>query len=66
MSDGKVSDIKPPKPEKPAKPEMPAEMAAWLVNKLDCPIQLDGHQERNKFAACVNKLIEIANWQEDE
>lgn len=44
------------------KPEMPADMAAWLVTKLDTPIELNNHAERNNFAACINRLIAIANW----
>lgn len=48
------------------KPELPADMAAWLVNKLDCPFELNGHQDRNNFAAVINRLIAIANWKEPE
>lgn len=48
------------------KPEFPADMAKWLVTKLDCPVELNNHEDRNNFAACVNKLIEIANWKAPE
>lgn len=48
------------------KPELPQKMAQWLVTKLDCPVELNSHEDRNNFAACVNKLIEIANWKEAE
>lgn len=53
-------------PQQGEKPELPADMAAWLVNKLDCPFQLDGHADRNNFAAVINRLIAIANWKEPE
>ena len=48
------------------KPELPPEMAAWLVNKLDGPIPLENHQERNNFAAVINRLVAIANWKEEK
>lgn len=58
-------------PEKPdiqraTKPEFPPDMAKWLVTKLDCPVELNNHEDRNNFAACVNQLIAIANWKEAE
>lgn len=59
--DSKASDI-----GSKVKPEFPAEMAQWFVTKLDCPVQLDSHSDRNNFAACINKLIAIANWKDPE
>lgn len=53
----KTPDIQPK-----VKPEFPADMAKWLVTKLDCPVELNSHEDRNNFAACINKLLEIANW----
>jgi len=48
------------------RPMMEPDMAAWLVEKLNCPVELNGHEDRNNFAAVVNKLIAIANWKEPE
>lgn len=53
------------KPEKETKPEMTPSMAGWLVTKLDCAVELNSHEERNNFAACINTLIAIANWKEE-
>ena len=50
-------------PEQP-KPELTAQEAAYLVNKLDQPIQTDGHQDRNNLNIVVGKLVQIAKWQE--
>ena len=52
--------------EPQGKPELPPDMAAWLVQKLDTPIQLNNHADRNNFAAVINRLIAIANWKEPE
>lgn len=49
-----------------AKPEFPADMAGWLVTKLDCEVELKSHADRNNFAACINQLIAIANWKAPE
>ena len=62
MADSNVKEIK-----QPGMPKVDAEMAAWAVTKLDTEIAgLSNHQERNKFAAFINRLIEIANWKEPE
>lgn len=64
MNDKVVKDIKPGEgPAQPAKPEIPQDMAAWAVQKLDVEFPgLNSHQERNNFAAFINKLVEIANY----
>ncbi len=50
----------------PAVPVMSPEMARWAVQKLDVEIVgLNNHAERNRFAAFINKLIEIANHEEE-
>lgn len=64
MNDKVVKDIKSGEaPTEPAKPEITAEMASWAVQKLDVEFPgLNSHQERNNFAAFINKLVEIANY----
>lgn len=61
-----VSDQPTPDIPSAVKPELTPEMAQWLVTKLDCPVQLDSHAERNNFASVINKLIAIANWKDPE
>lgn len=62
----KIND-KPEENQPAKKPEMDSQAAAWLVSKLNCPIPgLETHEDRNRFAACVNQLIAIANWKEEK
>ena len=51
---------------KPERPVLSAEMAAYLVNKLDGPMQTVSHADRNNLAAVINSLVAIANWKEAE
>ena len=65
MSNENAAETQPPEIQSKQKPVMEPAMAAWLVQKLDCPVVLENHEERNKFAACVNQLVAIANWKEE-
>ena len=47
-------------------PVLTAKEAAYLVQRLDCPIPLSGHQDRNNFQMVITKLIQIAQWQEND
>ena len=64
MSKENTAETQPPEIEPKVKPVMEPAMAAWLVQKLDCPVVLENHEERNKFAAVINQLVAIANWRE--
>ena len=61
-----VTQQTPPDINPTEKPELDAAMAGWLVQKLDCAVELNGHEDRNNFAAVINRLIAIANWKAPE
>ncbi len=46
------------------KPELTRDEAAYLVGKLDQPIECTGHQDRNNLQVVVAKLVQIANYVE--
>lgn len=54
---------KKPKPQEPEiQPEpINANECAYLITKLDCNIPLEGHQDRNMLAHCINKMQAIVN-----
>jgi hypothetical protein len=51
-------------PKGQPKPELTREEAAYLVNKLDQPIECSGHQDRNSLQIVIQKLVQIAQWKE--
>ena len=38
-----------------------AQECAYLIQKLDCNIPLNGHQDRNMMAHCINRLQAIVD-----